>query len=138
MARDASLTTDFGDGTYVFRLTWGVLANLQEKCDAGPYVILDRLMSGTWKINDIREVIRYGLIGGKTTPADALKLIREYVEDRPPMENLLLAQAILSAGLMGAPEEKVGEEEAANQEDQSMTSQMEKSDLPPSTETPQL
>lgn len=135
MSRDASLTTDFGNDNYTFALRWGQLASLQEACDAGPYVILERLATGTWKINDIRETIRYGLIGGGLTPPAALSLVREYVELRPPMENLLLARAILTAGLMGAPEEKVGEDEAANQGNQSMTSPMEKSDLPQSTET---
>ena len=116
MPRDARIELDFGPGTYCFRLAWGQLASLQEACDAGPYVILDRLMNGTWRVNDIRETIRYGLIGGgSVTPSEALKLVREYVEARPPIESLLTAQAILSAGLMGAPEEKVGERDAANQ-----------------------
>jgi imidazolonepropionase-like amidohydrolase len=38
-------------------------------------------------------------------PIDALNLVRTYVEQRPPMENLLHAQAVLSAALMGAPDE---------------------------------
>jgi len=63
-----------------------------------------------------------------------LTLIRRYVTDRPPLENLTLAQAILSAGLVGAPEEKVGEQEAASQKE-STVSPTENSDLPPSTET---
>ncbi|MCV9910022.1 gene transfer agent family protein [Brucella sp. HL-2] len=121
MSRDASLTTDFGNDSYTFALRWGQLASLQEACDAGPYVILDRLVGGTWKMNDIRETIRYGLIGGGLAPAAALTLVREYVEARPPMENVLLARAILTAGLMGAPEEKVGEAEAANQGSPSMS-----------------
>lgn len=136
MSRDASVEIEFGDGTYMFRLAWGQLANLQEACDAGPYVILDRLMSGAWRMADLRETIRYGLIGGGQTPAQALKLVREYVECRPPMESLLVARAILSAGLMGAPEESLGEAEAADQkESPSMSSQTEKFDLPRSTGT---
>lgn len=111
MSRDASIELAFADGDYTFRLPWGKLAELQEKCNAGPYVVLRRLYDNTWRIEDISQVIRLGLIGGGTKPADALALVRRYVEERPPLENVMLAQAILSAGLMGAPEEKVGEGE---------------------------
>lgn len=107
MARDASITLDWADGTYTFRLAWGDLARLQEATDAGPYVLLQRLNDGTWKLGDISAVIRCGLIGGGMEPAQALKKVRSYVEDRPPMENLLTAQAVLTTGLVGAPEEKL-------------------------------
>jgi len=119
MSRDASIELDFGPGEQRFRLAWGQLASLQEACDAGPYVILERLMNGAWKMNDIRETIRYGLIGGGMPPHEALKLVREYVEARPPIESVMIAQAVLSAGLMGAPEEKVGEQDAASQTENS-------------------
>lgn len=105
MSRDASIALDWGDGAYQFALYWKQIGELQEKCDAGPHVILTRLIAGNWRIEDISNVIRLGLIGGGMEPIPALKLVRNYVEGRPPMENLLHAQAILSAGLMGAPDE---------------------------------
>lgn len=108
MSRDASLTLDWADGTFVFRLAWGELEKLQEACDAGPYVVLGRLVDGSWKIGDIGNVIRLGLIGGGMPPVEALKKVRSYVEDRPPMENLMFAQAIMSAAVVGAPEEPIG------------------------------
>lgn len=114
--RNAEVTLSFGDGDYRFRLAWGELELLQEACDAGPYVILARLQDGTFRIGDIAHVIRLGLIGGGLAPTDALKLTRAYVEKRVPAENLLLAQAVLSAGCIGAPEERVGEDGAPNQE----------------------
>lgn len=119
--RDARVSFDWADGTYSFRLAWGQLGELQEKCDAGPYVVLQRLHSGSWRIEDITNIIRLGLIGGGMEPSPALKLTRAYVEARPPMENLIPAQVILSAALMGAPEEKVGEENAASPEENSST-----------------
>jgi hypothetical protein len=119
--RDATVTFDWADGTYSFRLAWGQLAELQEKCDAGPYVVLQRLHSGEWRIEDVSNIIRLGLIGGGMEPAPALKLTRAYVEARPPMENIIPAQVILSAALTGAPEEKVGEGDAANQKTDSLT-----------------
>lgn len=119
--RDAMVTFDWADGTHSFRLAWGQLAELQEKCDAGPYVVLQRLHNGEWRIEDIINIIRLGLIGGGMEPAQALKLVRRYVEARPPMENLIPAQVILSAALTGAPEEKVGEDDAASQKTNSST-----------------
>lgn len=119
--RDATVAFDWADGTHSFRLAWGQLAELQEKCDAGPYVVLQRLHSGAWRIEDISNIIRLGLIGGKMDPVAALKLVRAYVEARPPMENIVPAQVILSAALMGAPEETVGEADAANQTENSLT-----------------
>ena len=119
--RDATVTFDWGDGTHSFRLAWGQLAELQEKCDAGPYVVLQRLHSGAWRVEDVSNIIRLGLIGGGMEPAPALKLTRFYVEARPPMESLIPAQVILSSALMGAAEEAVGEGDAANQTESSST-----------------
>jgi hypothetical protein len=116
MSRDARIELDFADGTYSFRLGWGELATLQEACDAGPYVILHRLHSHQWRMADISSVVRLGLIGGGMAPADALKKVRAYVEDRPPLESHTYAVAILSAGLLGAPDEPVGEPKAPTPE----------------------
>ncbi len=105
MSRNAEVTLDWADDTYRFRLAWGQLSELQEKCDAGPFVVLGRLRGGTWRLEDISHVIRLGLIGGGLEPIKALKLVRAYVEDRPPLESLIFAVNILSAGLLGAPDE---------------------------------
>ena len=115
MGRDARIELDWADGTYSFRLGWGEFGKLQEACDAGPFVILDRLQSGAWRVEDISGVIRLGLIGAGMEPPKALKLTRAYVEARPPAENLMVAQAVLSAGLVGAPDEPPGKDEAADQ-----------------------
>ena len=131
MARDASIELDWADGTYVFRLAWGELEKLQEACDAGPYVILSRLTDGTWRIGDVSNTIRLGLIGGGLTPVEALHKVREYVEKRPPVENLMTARAILSAGLVGAPEEKL--EKKAGRRTRSTTSRTGRSGSPRST-----
>lgn len=134
MSRDARIELDWADGTYAFRLAWGQLAELQEKTDCGPYVVLNRLYSNQWRVEDISNVIRLGLIGGGMAPVDALRRVRAYVEDRPPLENVPAAQAILAAGLVGAPEEKLGEVDG-EAESESTTSPTANSDLPQSTET---
>lgn len=113
MSRDASVTLLWADGKYVFHLDWGALIQLQEACNAGPYEILRRLNVGTWRIQEISHVIRLGLIGGGLEPAKALNLVEYYVEKRPPMENLVFAQGILTVGLQGAPDEPPGKPDAA-------------------------
>lgn len=136
MSRDAKVELTWADGDYTFRLGWGELEALQEACNAGPWVILDRLFTKQCLVGDISNVIRQGLIGGGLEPTAATKLVRTYVEKRPPAENLLFATVILQAAIQGASEEPVGEPQAANQtESNSIASQMEKSDLPQSMET---
>lgn len=136
MSRDATIELPFADGDYVFRLAWGELIKLQEACDAGPYVILDRLLTGRWKVEEISNIIRLGLIGGGMDVIPARKLVQSYVETRPPLEHLVIAQRVLGAGVVGTSEEVVGKKsEAASPENQILRSQTESSDLPPSMET---
>jgi hypothetical protein len=107
MSRDGSFEAQFADDDFVFRLAWGELIKLQEARDCGPLVILERLGNGHWRVEDIREVVRLGLIGGGLDPGKALKLVRLYVEQRPPFENLALAQRILGSSLVGVSDEEL-------------------------------
>lgn len=135
--RDARLRgIVFADGEYDFRLGWGQLVELQELTNAGPHFVLNRLHSGEWRVEDIAEVIRLGLLGADETmkPSVASTLVKRYVKERPLMENHTLAVVILTAALVGAGEEPVGEQEAANPTVQSTISQTDESDLPQFTE----
>lgn len=133
--RDARLRgVVFGDDEYDFRLGWGEIVELQEKLGCGPHFLLNRLQTGEWLVQDISQIIRLGLVGGGLEPVAAVRLVKRYVEERPPLENHQLAFVVLTAGLMGSPEESVGERKAASPDQPSTTSRTEKSDLPPSTE----
>lgn len=92
---------DWADGAYEFRLGWGELIQLQEKCDAGPGHVLARMWANQWRMADISEVYRLGLIGAGKSPAEALSLVRDFVEKRPPRESLALAITILGIGVDG-------------------------------------
>ena len=106
MSRDASIgPMSWADGKYTFRLGWGELALLQEKTDCGPLYLMERLAGKHWRLADISHSIRLGLIGGGLDPAAALTLVEAYVEKRPPMENVMMAFAIVAAGVQGAPDE---------------------------------
>lgn len=104
MSRLGLVTINWADGEYSFALTIKQLIELQEKCDAGPPHILARLEGRAWRVNDVRETVRLALIGGGLTPSEALKLTMNYVDERPLGENVLIAQIILSAAIVGAPE----------------------------------
>ena len=134
MSRDATVVLPLGPEDHTFRLAWGEIEVLQEECGAGPYVVMDRLLSGHWRVGDISSVIRLGLIGGGSTPSEALKLVKTYVEARPPLENLPLAKVVLGAGVSGVPEEEVGKKSnAASRGGKKIRSRTAKSDLPRST-----
>lgn len=135
MSRDGSCELAFNGRRTMFKLAWRELMKIQEACDAGPYVVLDRLLSGRWRLQDISEVIKWGLIGAGMPQAEALDLVESEVEGRRPLENLVIAQTVLGAGLVGAPEEDVGKKSEAASPEEMNHSQAENSGLPPSSET---
>lgn len=114
----AQVDLKWGDGDYTFRLAIGQLRELQDKTGCGPMELLRRMMAGTWRVDDARETLRLGLIGGGMKPPEALKLVQRYVDDRPLAESIMPAQAILMAAVFGELEEdkKPGEPERRGSE----------------------
>jgi len=131
MSRDGAIDLDWADGTYRFRIGLGQVRELQEKCDAGPATIFGRLADGSWRIDDFRETIRLGLIGGGLEPAKALVLVKRYVDDRAWLESVLPAEVILGAALSGVEDEPLGKDRAAT-EDETIPSPEGNSASPPS------
>lgn len=124
------ITREWGDGDYQFRLAYGQWLELDQLLGVGPMALYRRLINSQWKANDLREIIRLGLIGGGCDPLKALRLVKVYVEDRPLLESVEIAALIMEAGLVvpdGA--RKPGEAEAARTEATSASTS------PPHTET---
>jgi hypothetical protein len=121
LSRDASIILEWGDGSHLFRLGWGELAKLQEACNAGPFVIMQRLQDGTCRLEDIEETIRWGLIGGGRSPVEATRLCKMFVQGRPPAENRMVAYAAMMAGCLGAPEEQIEKKSEAPSQDSDST-----------------
>ncbi len=109
---------------------------IDEKCSVGPPELLSRLappfyarsqglsfeqilgagLLGTWKLHDVREVIRQGLLGANMAPPEADRLVRDYVDERPLLESAPTAYEIVLAGFIGVEVEKpVGESQAAEE-----------------------
>lgn len=98
----------WGDGEHTFRLPYRQLQELQDKTGCGPEELAGRIRSGTWRVDDIRETIRLGLIGGGMDPMPALTLTMRYVDNRPWAENKRPAYLILMAILTQPDGDKVG------------------------------
>lgn len=131
MSRSAEVTLAFGGEDRVFCLKLGRLRALQEKTDCGPMALLSRYMSGDWRVDDVREAILQGLIGGGLDQANATKLVMSYFDDQPLQPFVQLAQGVVMAALVGAEDEDLGEPEGEGQP--TSPSPMESSDLPGST-----
>lgn len=111
MARPVAIT--WAGGEHDFFLNFELLRALQSKCDAGPAWVLARLSTQQWMVDDIVEPIRLGLEGGGMEKEAARKLVKQFVEDRPPTESLKTAQTVLMASLFNTDVDDVpGESEA--------------------------
>lgn len=106
--RKAEVSFAWGDGVHTFRLPVDSALELEEKCNAGVYELLDRCRSNTWRVTDLRETIRIGLIGGGMSPIKALSLVSRYFDKRPFAEGVPAALMILTAAVVGVPGDKPG------------------------------
>lgn len=107
----AKVTLTWVGGEHEFALYIGNLRAVQQHCNAGPEQILRRLLDGTWRVDDLFEVIRQGLIGGGMPSHEASALVSETMKRHPLMEFRLTAQGILAAALSGVDGDDVGEPE---------------------------
>jgi hypothetical protein len=104
--RITAIEIPWADGEFKFDLRLGEIRNLQEKTGIGPPVILQRLQNDQWKVDDYRETILQGLMGGGRTAKEASELVKKWVDNRPAVESILPAQSILLSWLVGVPEKK--------------------------------
>lgn len=131
MSRSARVHLTLWDGEYDFQLRLGELQKLQEACDAGPMHIRRRLLSDEWKIEDVRETLRLGLIGAGMKQDEALTLIRRHVDPPHLAENTLNAVLVVSAAVIGVEDERLGEQPAGEGDRQSAESSPSPDFMPP-------
>lgn len=117
--RTGKVTAFFGDGEHTFRLQPPDAANplalieeLQEKTGVGPYRLFRNIADEDFRVGDIREVLRLGLIGGGKSPAEAYKLVTRYFDREPIAEYATIALDIMVGMLFGHPVTEVPEPEA--------------------------
>jgi len=108
MSGDGTVVCRWGDGEHTFRLRIGELRELEQKREAGSYEVYQRLASGTWRVDDIREVLRLGLIGGGMQASLALGLVAKYAGPTTYLINVVVARSVIMAALFGDPDDAVG------------------------------
>ena len=104
MSRTAKIQLVF-DEAREFRLGIGQLEELQERCDAGPEEIFNRLNTARWRLADIQQTLRLGLIGAGETVSKAALLVERNAGPGALIEWKDHCRAILFAAMAGAPDE---------------------------------
>lgn len=110
-AYNPSLTTDWADGIYTFRLRTGQITSLNAVEPEGPWAAHRKMATRLCSWDLVRAVVVQGLIGGGKTPSEAEALARVWVDGDFPDISLMLAMRILEAWFAGAetvPEKKDG------------------------------
>lgn len=133
MSRAAEVTLPFGGEDRLFRLPIGRVRAVQERCDAGPPELVSRFVNKTWRVDDVREPILQGLIGGGLAPHEAQRLVESAMDGLPMLQFVPIAQAVVMAFLIGAEDEEPGERTAGEAEAKT-PSREESSASPASTE----
>jgi hypothetical protein len=136
MSADGSVELFFGDGTHRFRLAIGQFRELQEKVNGrrilvgappiGPATLLEALQTNNAWPDDMRDVLRLGLVGGGMKPQEAHRLLLNNFDDKPPQSIGPTVFLILLAALVGVPEDEIvskkNESEATTTSSDSVTS----------------
>lgn len=97
--RNAEEITWAGGATN-FRLGIGELRAIEQKCNAGCAVVLMRLLSTQWHIDDVIAPIRLGLIGNGMAERDAQKAIDAALDVASPYALAVTSAEILRRFIM--------------------------------------
>lgn len=144
MSRGGEVRFDWAGEERTFRLAIGELRLLQEATDAGPMELLRRIQEGSWRIDDLREVLRLGLIGGGLHPdKEVAPLIRLYIDKGldtaggyAPLDLVPPASAVLLAALSGARDEPLVEGTPAGEGPLAETAKPEGASVSPASTDP--
>ncbi len=108
MAMDGSVEFEWGSGLHKFRLGLDEARELQKKTGGGLWTLALRIARDDWLVDDLRETIRIGMIGGGADPATALSEIKTYFDKQPKLKQREAALRILHAFGIGEDDEPVG------------------------------
>lgn len=114
MSADGGISFFWGDDEHSFRLAIGQFRELQECVNlrriklgagiVGPMTLLNALRTSDAWPDDVRDIIRLGLVGGGMEPKEAHRLLKTYFDDvdrYPPLTHMRPAFLILTAGFTG-------------------------------------
>lgn len=119
MNTSAEVVLKWADGEYKFALKLKQIEELQRNCDAGLGVIGKRMFSGDYRVEDVTETIRLGLIGGGTDAVKAKQLVETYALPLirgNESSSLKVAQAVIAVvwfGISDLPDNTSKKDDAA-------------------------
>lgn len=107
MTADASIEIAWAGDLRRFRLPIAQLIALEDACDRGCGEILGSLALA-WRIAHVKHILRLALIGGGMEGVKAVRLVDENVIEGRIMEAVIIAKGVLTAALVGRPDDAVG------------------------------
>lgn len=129
---------ELGGVERTFRLGLGQIRAVEQACDAGLGELAQRLATwpdmrerhpeagllalvaagaiGRWRVADVREPILQGLLGAGLDAREAHAVVKQWVEERPLVENVGLALGVVLAPLFGPEGDALGKSPAATGE----------------------
>jgi hypothetical protein len=106
-SRSATLENVFvGEGYFDLALRIGELIILQEKTGCGPYVLANRILTGEWRVEDVIETIRLGLIGGGMDHRMAFDIVTRHITAGNIFTYASTAGEVVLAAIMGVDDEQ--------------------------------
>lgn len=101
MIERAPVKQFFGDAEYEFHLSPELVMELERKTGSGIGAIYRRFLTSEFGFSDLTEIIRLGLIGADTKPADAAALVTTYAARMGVADLYLVALPIMDALMTG-------------------------------------
>lgn len=107
MAKESTVRVAWRGGEHDMALGIGEILVLEPTCHAGLAAIFQRLTTGSWGVQDVRETIRLGLIGAGMPDAEALQLIKACVDNHPNgyAPSCIIASKVLEAAIIGVTDD---------------------------------
>ena len=95
MTRPTAHAATFAGRNRIFDLRIDEIGQLETLCGSGIGAIYTRVATLQFRLSDVRETIRLGLIGGGLAGSHADLLVEQNVDGRPVNESVPLAYSIL-------------------------------------------
>lgn len=141
MSADGSIELTWADAERRFRIAIGEFRSLQESVNArriaieaqpiGPSALLHALRTNNAWPDDVRDVLKAGLVGGGETYQAAQRLLARHFDNKPLLEHMKVAFLVLLAALVGVPDDEPG----SKKKTETMMEKTDQSDSPRFTET---
>lgn len=102
-------------GEHSFRLGIGELRAIEQRSEAGCAVVMMRLLSSQWKIDDVVQPIRLGLVGGGMSERDAQKALESALDIASPYSLAVTSADIIRRFIMWETPDQPGEQRAGTE-----------------------